>query len=138
MEDQWQPSTCEKCRRNEQRIAALEAKLARLQAALKQAERVGKRQVAPLRKGPPAADPKRPGRKPGNDYSKHARRAAATDEDLDETIDARSPTCCPNCRSRGVRESHVDEQFQIELPQKLIQRRFDVYVGCCGEFGERL
>jgi transposase len=145
MEDQLPPSTCENCRRLEERIVSLEAvaaeqrvQIASLTAALEESRRSGKRQAAPFRKGPPASAPKRPGRKSGDDYGKHARRAAPTDEQLDEIIDVPLPSACPHCESGDVRESQVASQYQIELPQRPIQRRFDVHVGCCGQCGERL
>lgn len=138
MEDQLHPSTCEHCRRKEERIAALEAQVAQLTAKLAESQRSEKRQAAPFRKGPPVSEPKQPGRKSGDQYGKHARRAVPTDDELDETIDVPLPRCCPHCRSSDVRESHVASQYQVELPAQPIQRRFDVHVGCCGGCGERL
>lgn len=145
MEDQLQSSTCENCRRLEARIASLEALveehnalIASLTAALEETRRAGKRQAAPFRKGPPTSKPKRPGRKSGEDYGQHVRRAVPTDDQLDEIIDVPLPPSCPHCESHDVRESQVASQYQIELPQRPIQRRFDVHVGCCGQCGERL
>jgi transposase len=138
MEDQLQPSTCPGCIRLKAEVAELRAQVAELTAKFEEAQRAGKRQAAPFRKGPPVSEPKRPGRKSGDDYGKHARRAVPTEEQLDQTIDVPLPKCCPHCQSHDVRESHIAPQYQIELPQKPIQRRFDVHVGCCGECGERL
>ena len=66
----------------EARNAGLEGQVARLTAQvesmlkrLEQRERAGKRQAAPFSKGPPKADPKTPGRKSGDDYGRHHRRA---------------------------------------------------------------
>ena len=138
MEDQLQPSTFRECFRLQVEVAQLQAEKSTLIAALEESRWAGKRPAAPFRKGAPAVEPKQPGRKPGADYGKHARRAVPTDEQLDETFDVFLPMCCPHCKSRDVRESHVAPQFQIELLQQPIGRRFDVHVGCCGECCQRL
>jgi len=57
-------------------IEALTAEVARLRADLEEARRAGKRQAAPFRKGPPKANPKRPGRKAGEAHGTHAHRPA--------------------------------------------------------------
>jgi len=138
MEDQLQPSTCPECLRLQAELAELRAQVAALKAMHEESQRAGKRQAAPFRKGPPAAQPKTPGRKSGDDYGQHARRDAPTAEQLDEIIDVPLPACCPHCQSHKVCESHVAAQYQVELPAKPIQRRFDVHVGRCDECGERL
>ena len=110
----------------------------KLTAALDEARRAGKRQAAPFRQGPPQAEPKRPGRKPGDQYGQPFRRAVPRDDEIDEAYDVPLPPVCPQCGSRHLAETHVATQYQIELPAKPIQRRFDVHVGCCGECGQRV
>jgi transposase len=56
---------CPGCRDHLKRLAELEARVAELTRKLEEATRVGKRQAAPFRKGPPKPDPKKPGRKSG-------------------------------------------------------------------------
>src|SRR4051794_11927383 len=46
--------------RQQRQIEALQADVARLRAALEEAQRAGKRQAAPFRKGPPNPAPGRP------------------------------------------------------------------------------
>ena len=46
----------------EEVVAQLKAELEGLKGQLEEAERAGKRQAAPFSKGPPQANPKRPGR----------------------------------------------------------------------------
>lgn len=75
---------CPGCESALTRIAALEAQVVALTAALEETRRAGKRQAAPFRKGPPASQPKTPGRKPGDDYGQQARRDVPADEELDE------------------------------------------------------
>jgi transposase len=110
----------------------------KLTSALDEARRAGKRQAAPFRQGPPQAEPKLPGRKPGDQYGQQFRRAVPSDEEIDETYDVPLPSVCPHCGSRHLHETHVAYQYQIELPAKPIQRRFDVHVGCCGECSQRV
>ncbi len=110
----------------------------KLTAALDEARRAGKRQAAPFRQGPPQSEPKRPGRKPGDQYGQQFRRAVPGDDEIDETYDVPLPAVCPQCGSRHLEETHVATQYQIELPAKPIQRRFDVHVGCCGDCGQRV
>ena len=61
-----------------------------------------------------------------------------SDEELDEIIHVPLPTTCPHCESCRISETHVAQQYQIELPAQPIQRRFDVHVGCCQDCGQRL
>jgi hypothetical protein len=139
----------ERLRRRVAEVEALVEKLTRtveqqaktiekLTAALDEARRAGKRQAAPFRQGPPKSEPKRPGRKPGDQYGQQFRRAVPSDDEIDETYDVPLPPVCPQCGSRHLDETHVATQYQIELPAKPIQRRFDVHVGCCGECGQRV
>jgi hypothetical protein len=86
----------------------------------------------------PQSEPKRPGRKPGDQYGQQFRRAVPRDDEIDETYDVPLPPVCPQCGSRHLEETHVATQYQVELPAKPIQRRFDVHVGCCGECGQRV
>jgi len=59
---------CPGCERLQLRVDALEERISELEAALEESRRGGKRQAAPFSKGAPKADPKKPGRKKGEDY----------------------------------------------------------------------
>jgi len=96
------------------RIAKLEARMAELERLLDQRTRDAKRQAAPFSKGGPKAKPKTPGRKPGKDYGTQAFRAIP-DRPPDQIIPVEAPKRCPSCAGR-VRETHVEQQFQIEIP----------------------
>lgn len=132
---------CPGCRRRDreiaelrERMAALEDRNKRLEERLEAALRAGKRQAAPFSKGPPKADPKRPGRKSGENYGTHARRSIPPR--IDERHEAPLPTQCPNCSGRAFRNRHVVQQYQVEIPREPIYRQFDVHVGectCCGK-----
>ena len=119
---------CPGCLQRDRRIAELEKRLAQLEARLEELSRSAKRQAAPFSRGLPKADPKRPGRKAGEDYGTKARRAVPTV--IDEVHEAPLPDRCPRCGGRVI-ESHVDHQYQVEIPRRPIYRRFNVHVGCC-------
>ena len=103
----------------------------RLQAV----ERSSKRQAAPFSKGKPKAKPKKPGRKKGDEHGTHGHRPPPSSAEIDETLEATLPTCCPDCGG-VIEETHVDEQFQTEIPRKPIHRKFNIHCGRCQECGK--
>jgi transposase len=118
-----------------ERIRDLEAQVARLTRLLEESQRSNKRQAAPFSKGEPKKDPKPPGRKPGSDYGTPAFRAAPPPGKIDEVHEATLPAQCPSCGGR-VHPTHVECQYQVEIPRKPIYRKFNVHVGqctCCGK-----
>jgi transposase len=128
--------SCPRCLVLERRIAELEARIRELERLLSEAVRGSKRQAAPFSKGSPKEDPKKPGRKPGPNYGTQAFRAAPTGPP-DEIIDVPLRRRCPRCGGR-TRETHVDRQFQIEIPRQAILRRFDLHIGACTCCGQRI
>jgi Transposase IS66 family. len=127
---------CPRCAVLERRVAELEARVRELERLLSEALRATQRQAAPFSKGAPKINPKTPGRKPGEDYGTQAFRRLP-DAKPDEIIDVPSPRQCPACGGR-VRETHVDPQFQIEIPRRAILRRFDLHIGVCAGCGKRV
>ena len=117
-------------REQQRQLEELRAENARLRAQLDEANRKSKRQAAPFRKGPPKADPKRPGRKSGDDHGSHGHRPTPPPEAVDEVLEAPLPQSCPHCRGELL-ESEVATQFQAEIPKKPIIRQFNVHVGHC-------
>lgn len=65
---------CPGCERLQRRVDALEERISKLEAALEESRRAGKRQAAPFSKGAPKAEPKKPGRKEGEDYGRAEQR----------------------------------------------------------------
>ena len=137
------PSTdapaCPGCVARDRRIAELEAqvaalleRVARLEEQLAAATRAGKRQAAPFSKGPPKANPKTPGRKPGQDYGTKAFRAVPPV--IDEVHDAPLPKRC-SCGGVVLLE-RVEPQYQTEIPRRPIHRQFNVQIGHCTRCGE--
>src|SRR5262245_3464180 len=118
-------------------IEALQAEVARLRAELDEARRAGKRQAAPFRKGPPKPNPKRPGRKSGDQHGPHAHRPPPPPEQIDEVLEARLPEACPHCGG-AVTETASAQQYQIDLPAQPIRRQFNIHRGHCRQCGHRL
>lgn len=128
-------SGCSGCARLQRRLEAQREQIVKLQAALEESRRAGKRQASPFSKGR-KADPKRPGRKRGEGYGKQANRPVP--DHVDEVYDAPLPVQSPCCQCRVIEDS-VQAQYQTEIPPvKPIQRRFDVHVGHCASCGKRM
>lgn len=126
---------CPGCVRARGRIAELERQNAQLEKRIEQLEkrleelsRSGKRQAAPFSRGLPKLDPKKPGRKSGGDYGTQASRAVPPV--IDEVHEAPLPARCPRCGGRVI-ESHVDHQYQVEIPRRPIYRQFNIHIGSC-------
>lgn len=116
----------------ERRNAALERRIAELETIIERLSRSAKRQAAPFSRGTPQANPRPPGRKPGDDYGVKAFREVP--QHIDETHEAPLPEKCPRCGGILV-ETHMDHQYQVEIPRKPIHRQFNIAVGtctCCG------
>ncbi|MDP9174661.1 MAG: IS66 family transposase [Planctomycetota bacterium] len=121
-------SACPGCAERDRRIARLEAQVKQLQQHVEALSRSAKRQAAPFSRGLPRSDPKRPGRKSGDDYGTKAFRAVPPV--IDEVHEAPLPRQCPKCGGRVI-ASHVDQQYQVEIPRRPIHRQFNVAVGRC-------
>lgn len=121
--------TCSNCSRMARRVTELTAQVEQLRAQLDEARRAGKRQAAPFSKGKLQAEPKKPGRKPGKDYGTKAHRPPPPGP-LDETLEAPLPAACPDCGG-PLDETHIEQQFQVEIPRKPIHRQFNIHVGQC-------
>lgn len=114
----------------------LRTEVAELRRIIEELRRAGKRQAGPFSKGPPKPQPKRPGRKPGDDYG--TRFSRAEPERIDETYEAELPAACPHCGGDDVTQTHTAEQFQTEVVSQIVQRKFVVPVGQCGTCHQRV
>ncbi len=132
-----QPVSCAGCQALERRVHDLQAENERLRRQLDEATRARKRQAAPFSKGPPADQPKRPGRKPGKDYGPKAHRQPPGPEQIDEVHEAPLPDRCPDCGG-ALSETHIAQQFQVEIPRKPIHRQFNIHVGRCRQCHRRV
>jgi len=120
-----------------ERIAELSARNAELEKLLAESRRSGKRQAAPFSKGSPKPEPKRPGRKSGEDHGRHGHRAAPAGPP-DRTLEAPLPGCCPDCGGPLDHERDAD-QWQVDLPPvRPVVTRFRLGVGRCRDCGRRV
>lgn len=119
--EQLQPE-CPGCRE-------LRKEVAELRRIIEELRRAGKRQAGPFSKGPPKLRPKRPGRKPGDEYGTHFSRVEP--QQIDETYQAQLPPACPHCGGRCLIKTHTTEQFQSEVVTQIVNRKFVVHVGRC-------
>lgn len=122
------PAPCTHCGRLQREVAELRTQVEHLTALLEEQRRAGKRQAAPFAKGAPKPQPKKPGRKPGKDYGTKAHRQPP--EQIDETYEAPLPDACPDCGG-PLTETHIDHQYQVEIPRRPIHRQFNIHIGCC-------
>ena len=113
----------------------LQQEIERLKQELELARRASKRQAAPFSKGEPKNDPKRPGRKAGQDYGRHGYRAIPSQ--VDETIIVPLPKSCPDCGGSCTHEEWAD-QYQTEIVRPTRVTRFRVAVGHCQDCGGRV
>src|SRR3954463_13284765 len=113
---------CPGCRELRQEVAGL-------RRIIEELRRAGKRQAGPFSKGPPKPKPKRPGRKPGEDYGEHFSRSEP--QQIDETYQAELPATCPHCGEAHIIQTHTAEQFQTEVECQVVQRKFVVHLGRC-------
>src|SRR5262249_37277648 len=125
-----QPVSCAGCQALQRRLDDLQAENERLRRQLDEATRAGKRQAAPFAKGQPAAQPKKPGRKPGRDYGTKAHRQPPTPDQIAADQEAPLPDLCPDCGG-PLDQTHIAQQFQVEIPRQPIHRQFNVHVGRC-------
>jgi transposase len=122
--------SCTNCQALERRVHDLKAEVERLRRQLDDALRSAKRQAAPFAKGEPRPNPKKPGRKPGKDYGTKAHRQPPPPEQIDEVHEAPLPSVCPDCGG-PLDETHVAQQFQVEIPRRPIHRQFNIHIGEC-------
>jgi transposase len=116
-------------------IDQLQEAMRQLQERLGAAERAGKRQAAPFAKGPPKARPKKPGRKAGDKHGQHGHRPPPAAGEVNEVVDGPLPSECPDCRG-AVEETHVDSQYQTDIPRQPIIREIRIHCGRCRACGK--
>ena len=126
---------CAECLRLRQEVADLKAQVEQFRHALEDSQRAGKRQAAPFAKGPPKAQPKRPGRKAGDAHGRHGHRPPPPPGQIDECHEAPLPDACPHCGG-VVAETEVVQQFQTEIPRRPVVRQFNIHRGQCQGCGE--
>jgi hypothetical protein len=84
----------------------LRGRVAKLEGLLEEARRAGKRQAAPFSRGEPKAEPRRPGRRSGDEHGRHGHREPPGE--VDEEFDA---PLGPRCECGGEIE-HDRTEYQ--------------------------
>jgi len=112
----------------------LHARVETLQGQLEEARRAAKRQAAPFSRGKPSKNPRRPGRRSGDEHGRHGHRQPPGD--VDEELDA---PLVDRCECGGeIWEERIEYQYQDELPEpRRVRRRFAVHIGKCSCCGRR-
>ncbi|MBT22380.1 transposase, partial [Candidatus Poribacteria bacterium] len=108
----------------------------KLTAALEEARQAGKRQAAPFRKKTKSQKPKKPGRKPGDQYGQQARRAVPTPDQITEHYEVPLPEACTCCECIDIEPGEPVVQYQVEIPQAPIYRQFTIETGRCKKCGK--
>jgi len=112
----------------------LRSRVGKLEGALEEARRAGKRQAAPFSRGEPKRAPGRSGRRSGDDHGRHRHREPPGE--VDEQLDAPLLALC-ECGGE-IGEDRIEYQYQDELPEpRRLRRRFAVHVGTCRCCGRR-
>ena len=119
----------------ERLVASLQRTCDDLRQQLEAATRAGKRQAAPCAKAPPKPQPKTPGRKAGAHHGPHGHRPPPAPERIDETHEAPLPAACPGCGGH-LDETHVDQQYQTDIPRRPVVRQFNIHCGRCRGCGQ--
>ena len=132
-----QSVSCAGCQALQRRLRDLQAENERLRCQLNESIRAGKRQAAPFAKGQPSGQPRKPGRKPGKDYGTKAHRLPPTPGQINEVHEAPLPDRCPDCAG-PIDETHIAQQFQVEIPRKPIHRQFNIHIGECRQCHRRV
>lgn len=113
-------------------------RIEQLEKLVEEVRRGGKRQAAPFSKGIRKPNPKRSGRKPGDDYGTKARRAVPA-RPPDRVLAAGLPPACPGCGSGNMVRLRTDWQWMEDLPEpQTLLTRFDVAIGACCGCGRRI
>jgi transposase len=121
------------------RLVELQAeRIAELEKLIEELRRGGKRQAAPFSKGISRPNPKKRGRKGGEDYGTKARRRLP-ERPPDRVLPAPLPDCCPHCRCDDFVGLRTAWQFVEDLPEPItVLTRFDIAIGVCSCCGRRV
>lgn len=116
--------------------AWLRAENERLRGQVDELRRASKRQAAPFSRGELKKDPRRSGRRSGDQHGRHGHRQVP--DHVDEEIEVALPDGCPCCGGQLVLERVVD-QYQEDIPVAVRAhvRLFRVGIGRCRRCGKR-
>ncbi|MGH9120535.1 MAG: IS66 family transposase [Acidimicrobiales bacterium] len=110
-------------------VGTLTLRLEHLEGAVSSLQRAGKRQAAPFSKGAPKANPKKPGRKGGDDYGAKGHRAVPA-KAPDRELAAPLPEHCPDCGGR-LKQTGEGTQFLEDITIETVITKVVVARGRC-------
>jgi transposase len=120
----------------ERLVEGLRNRIAQLEKLVEELHRRGKRQASPFSKGKPKANPKRPGRKVGDQYGRQSTRSRP--DRVDETIEVECPQFCEHCQGEVVPKGTA-EQYQVDLPEiRPRVTKFILHYGKCSKCGREV
>src|SRR5262249_29154100 len=125
------------CESLQRRVHDLQTENERPPPQLVEATRARKRPAAPFSKGSPPAPPQKTRPQPGKDYSPPAPRPPPPPEHIHDGPRGPLPKECPDCGGT-LDETHVAQQYQVEIPRKPIHRQFNIQVGRCRQCQRRV
>jgi transposase len=126
------------CNKLQTQNEKLLAENAELRGGLATSERAGKRQAAPFSRNKPKKVRKKNGRKAGEQHGDHGHRPLPNEADVDEQHLVPLPCQCPDCGCTEFNDVATVEQFQEELPQQPLIRKFTIHRGTCRGCGRRV
>ena len=132
-----EPVSCAGCQALQRRVHDLQAENERLRRQLDEATRAGKRQAAPFAKGQPKANPRSPAASPARTTAPRPTASRPPPNRSTRSTRHRLPDACPDCGG-PLDETHVAQQFQVEIPRKPIHRQFNIHVGQCRQCHRRV
>jgi transposase len=117
----------------------LRTRVDELTAQVEQLRRASKRRAAPFSIGMVVLHPRRPGRKPGMAYGRHARRPVPDPDQVSRVIDVGLPEACPHCGG-ALSVERVACQYQQDLPPLPATEicRYDLQIGRCQQCRRRI
>ncbi len=117
-------------------LEELRSRITKLEKLVDELQRRGKRQASPFSKGEPSANPRRPGRKAGDQYGQQSTRARP--DRVDETIEVECPLFCQHCQGEVVPQGTAD-QYQVDLPEiRPRVTKFILHYGKCSKCGREV
>lgn len=117
----------------------LRTRVDELTAQVEQLRRASKRQAAPFSKGMAVSHPRRPGRKPGTAYGRHARRPVPDPDQVSRVVKVGLPESCPHCGG-ALSVERMACQYQQDLPPLPATEicRYDIQIGRCQQCRRRV
>ena len=119
-------------------LDALDARVDELTVQVEQLRRASRRQAAPFSKAMVVLHPRRPGRKPGMAYGRHARRPVPDPDQVSRVIDVGLPEACPHCGGASASSgwpASINKTSPLPATESC---RNDIQIGRCQQCRRRI